>query len=108
MEDTKKVVEEPEFNYSGYFGHLSKDQEQVSFFSIVLTKKALRELQKKCKTFKGFDEKRYDEPRLLRFLRARSFAVDLAAIMIQEDIKWRKEQQIDNILESFPKGIFTS
>ncbi|KAK9824539.1 hypothetical protein WJX72_011169 [[Myrmecia] bisecta] len=42
---------------------------------------------------------------LFRFLKARKFDVDLAADMIENSMKWRQENDIDNILSKFlPDG----
>jgi len=44
---------------------------------------------------------RYDDVRLLRFLRARAFDVEKAKSLLEEDIAWRKKEGIDDIKETF-------
>jgi len=46
---------------------------------------------------------RYDDVRLLRFLRARAFDLEKTKTMIEEDIKWREEEGIDNLSETYYK-----
>ena len=41
----------------------------------------------------------YDEYYLLRFLRARKFDMDKTKLMFNNFIEWRKENDVDNILE---------
>ena len=41
----------------------------------------------------------YDEYYLLRFLRARKFDMDKTKLMFNNFLDWRKENDVDNILE---------
>lgn len=45
----------------------------------------------------GLSDKLYDDPYLLRFLRARKFDIHKTQIMFVDFIKWRKENDVDNI-----------
>ncbi|CAD8202218.1 unnamed protein product [Paramecium pentaurelia] len=46
----------------------------------------------------GLSEKIYDDPYLLRFLRARKFDLGKTQQMFNDFIKWRKENDVDNIM----------
>jgi len=85
----KALVEQP-----GYYGFLSNDQQ-----------KALDDLKHELKeTFKDENiAKRYDDVRLVRFLRARKFDLPNALKMVKDDIEWRKEERVDTILSTFKK-----
>ncbi|EDV26342.1 uncharacterized protein TRIADDRAFT_54229 [Trichoplax adhaerens] len=71
---------------SGHLGDLSSDQLQ-----------ALNELKAHVGT-----EHPTDEATLLRFLRARSFKVEAAKKQYINQCKWRKENDVDNILNQPP------
>jgi len=45
---------------------------------------------------------RYDDTKILRFLKSREMNVEQAANMILANIRWRKENRVDQILEEFP------
>lgn len=45
------------------------------------------------------DDPIYDDYYLLRFLRARKFDMDKTKLMFNNFIEWRKENDVDNILE---------
>jgi hypothetical protein len=47
----------------------------------------------------GLDTKMYDDYYLLRFLRARKFNMDNTKLMFNNFITWRKENDVDNVLE---------
>jgi len=46
----------------------------------------------------------YHDGTLFRFCRARNFQLDQAWKMIEADVKWRKENDVDAILDTFPKS----
>jgi len=46
----------------------------------------------------------YDDIRICRFLRARNFDEEKSVEMIKEDIRWRKELGVDDILKTFPQS----
>jgi hypothetical protein len=45
------------------------------------------------------DHPRYDDYYLLRFLRARKFDMDKTILMFTTFMDWRKENDVDNILD---------
>ena len=49
----------------------------------------------------GLSDKVYDDPYLLRFLRARKFDIAKTQLMFNDFIKWRKENDVDNIMVLF-------
>jgi len=49
------------------------------------------------------NKENFDEYTPLRFLRARKLDVDAAMEMLKNHLKWRKENNVDNILEDGPK-----
>lgn len=72
-----------------HLGHLSPMQESK-----------LLELRKLCKDSEQFD-KCPTYQTLLRFLRARDFNVEKALHMLQESLKWRSDNNIDDILTEY-------
>lgn len=71
-----------------YLGHLSPLQES-------------RLVQLRQKLEERSLEKIPDYPTLLRFLRARDFSIDKAATMLVDSIKWRHENNIDQLLDEY-------
>lgn len=47
--------------------------------------------------------KYYHSGTLYRFCRARKFDVNETFKMLQEDVKWRKDNDVDSIIDTFPK-----
>jgi hypothetical protein len=45
------------------------------------------------------DHPQFDDYYLLRFLRARKFDIDKTKLMFNNFINWRKENDVDNIIE---------
>lgn len=45
----------------------------------------------------GLSNPPYDDPYLLRFLRARKFDIPKTQAMFNDFIKWRKENEVDQI-----------
>jgi len=43
----------------------------------------------------------FDDYYLLRFLRARKFDIDKAKLMFNNFINWRRENDVDNVIESY-------
>jgi len=72
--------------HTGYLGDLSAEQEAV----LVKLRHHLRE------TWKSTDP-RYDDHYLLRFCRARKFDYEKVQKMFDDFMKWRQENDIDNI-----------
>jgi len=88
LEDT---IREAVNGEKGYWNFMTPEQES-----------ALQELKEKLKDIKP--PARYeDDARILRFLRARNFSVKNAFELIQKNIVWRKENNADEILETYPK-----
>jgi len=77
---------------TGYSGNTTPDQDE-----------ALKQVRENIKDV-IYDH--YDDVRLLRFLRARAFDIKAAELMLRNDIAWRKEHQMDDILTTFPKTPF--
>ena len=69
-------------------GDMSEDQE-----------KALETFRKYIKDNNITDHPMYDDYYLLRFLRARKFDMDKTILMFTNFMDWRKENDVDNILE---------
>ena len=67
---------------------MSEDQER-----------ALEQFKKYIKENNITDHPQYDDYYLLRFLRARKFEMDKTLLMFNTFIEWRKENDVDNILE---------
>ena len=68
-------------------GDLSEDQE-----------KTLEAFKKYNKDKNLSDHPQYDDYYMLRFLRARKFDMDKSILMFTTFIEWRKENDVDNIL----------
>ena len=47
----------------------------------------------------GLDEEIYDDYYRLRFLRARKFDLEKTKLMFDNQLQWRKEHNVDNILD---------
>jgi len=69
-------------------GDMSEDQE-----------KALEQFRKYIKDNSITDHPQYDDYYLLRFLRARKFDMEKTILMFTTFMSWRKENDVDNILE---------
>lgn len=79
---------------SGYVGDLSEDQEQ-----------ALAQFREKLKDVMQPD---FDDYYLLKWLRARNFNVDKAEMMLRKNLQWRKQMDVDNILDNWtPPEVLT-
>lgn len=74
---------------TGYVGNLTKEQE----IALNTVKERLKDIL----------TPRYDDYRICRFMRARHFDAEASVEMIRNDIKWREEHGVDNILETYPK-----
>jgi len=75
-------------------GDMSEDQE-----------KALEQFRKYIKDNNITEHPQYDDYYLLRFLRARKFEMDKTILMFNTFMEWRKENDVDNILEVREKQI---
>jgi len=81
-----------EREYSGFMGDTSEEQDKVlAQFKEWVTVTGIGDL--KAMHFDDYD--------LLRFCRARKFELDKMQIMWQNFINWRKEQEVENIIETF-------
>jgi hypothetical protein len=69
-------------------GDMSEDQD-----------KGLEEFRKYIKDNNVTDHPAYDDYALLRFLRARKFDMDKTKLMFHNFMDWRKEHDVDNVLE---------
>ena len=69
-------------------GDMSEEQE-----------KALEIFRKYIKDNNITDHPQYDDYYLLRFLRARKFDMDKTILMFTNFMDWRKENDVDNILD---------
>lgn len=69
-------------------GDMSEEQER-----------ALEEFRKYIKENNITDHPQYDDYYLLRFLRARKFDMDKTKLMFNNFIEWRRENDVDNIIE---------
>ena len=74
--------------YYSFMGDMSEDQE-----------KALEQFRKYIKDNNITDHPQYDDYYLLRFLRARKFDMEKTILMFTNFMDWRKENDVDNILE---------
>mmetsp|Transcript_37992 Transcript_37992/g.34022 ORF Transcript_37992/g.34022 Transcript_37992/m.34022 type:complete len:345 (+) Transcript_37992:43-1077(+) len=74
-------------NFSGFPGDCSEEQLQV-----------LEKLRNEVKAM-GLDLNKYDDQYLLRFCRARKFKFDKVLEMWKKFVKWRQENNVDNINE---------
>lgn len=61
--------------------------------------RALEEFKNYIKTNNITDHPQFDDYYLLRFLRARKFEMDKTIQMFNNFIEWRKENDVDNILD---------
>lgn len=73
-----------------------------------LQESKLLELHDKIKEYVEDGEKMPPYSTLLRFLRARDFSVDKATQMLQESLKWRKENNIDRMLDEYQQPSIVS
>ena len=69
-------------------GDLSEEQEQ-----------SLQEFKRYLKENDLAQHPQYDDYYLLRFLRARKFDMDKTKLMFNNFLDWRKENDVDNIIE---------
>eukprot|EP01089_Gocevia_fonbrunei_P013869 TRINITY_DN3658_c0_g5_i1.p1 TRINITY_DN3658_c0_g5~~TRINITY_DN3658_c0_g5_i1.p1 ORF type:complete len:402 (-),score=101.98 TRINITY_DN3658_c0_g5_i1:88-1293(-) len=70
-----------------------------------IEKKALPEFLEKLKENNiELDPAVFDEYTPIRFLRARKYDLDAAYLMLTNHLKWRKENNVDTILEDLPKN----
>lgn len=81
----KKAVE-----HTGFMDDLSEAQ-----------KACLDELRSYCKENNIAQHPQYDDYYLLRFLRARKFDMDKTKLMFNTFLDWRKENEVDDIIENF-------
>lgn len=72
-------------------GDMSEEQER-----------ALEHFKKYIKDNNITEHPQYDDYYLLRFLRARKFEMDKVILMFNTFMEWRKENDVDNILEVIP------
>ena len=70
-----------------FMGDMSEDQER-----------ALEAFRKYIKDNNITDHPQYDDYYLLRFLRARKFDMEKTILMFTTFMDWRKENDVDNIL----------
>ena len=61
--------------------------------------KALEEFRAFIKENNLTDHPQYDDYYLLRFLRARKFDMDKTKLMFNNFLEWRKENDVDNIID---------
>jgi hypothetical protein len=61
--------------------------------------RALEEFRKYIKDNNVVDHPQYDDYYLLRFLRARKFDMDKTKLMFNNFVEWRKENDVDNIID---------
>jgi CRAL/TRIO, N-terminal domain len=74
--------------FYSFMGDMSEEQE-----------KALEIFRKYIKDNNITDHPQYDDYYLLRFLRARKFDMDKTILMFTNFMDWRKENDVDNILD---------
>lgn len=77
-------------------GDMSEDQER-----------ALEQFKKYIKDNNITEHPQYDDYYLLRFLRARKFEMEKVILMFNTFMEWRKENDVDNILEVIQLPSFT-
>lgn len=75
---------------SGRVGSLTPEQAQ-----------ALSEVKVRLQQAELFNEERHDDHFLLRFLRARKFNLDNAFVMLKNFEEWRKEWEVDRLVNEF-------
>ena len=61
--------------------------------------KALEEFRAFIKENNLTDHPQYDDYYLLRFLRAKKFDMDKTKLMFNNFLEWRKENDVDNIID---------
>jgi len=61
----------------------------------------LEAFRKKVKESDYYDEKRHDDPTLLRFLRARKFDINASKLMMDNCEEWRKTFGVQGIVDEF-------
>lgn len=61
--------------------------------------RALEEFKRYLKENNIADHPQYDDYYLLRFLRARKFDMEKTKLMFNNFIEWRRENDVDNIIE---------
>ncbi len=76
------------YSLYSFMGDMSEEQER-----------ALEQFKKYIKDNNITDHPQYDDYYLLRFLRARKFEMDKTILMFNTFMEWRKENDVDNILE---------
>lgn len=88
---------------SEYEGMLDGDYIQKHLGTLEpLQESKLLELHEKMKQFLSeSDQPAPSYPTLLRFLRARDFNVEKASQMLQETLKWRKDNNVDQMLDEY-------
>jgi len=69
-------------------GDMNEDQER-----------ALEEFKRYIHETKIVDHPQYDDYYLLRFLRARKFDIEKTKLMFNTFVNWRKENEVDTIIE---------
>lgn len=85
----QKSIEE----LTGYVGNLTAEQAQC-----------LEKIKDHVHNKLNVQNPRFDDQYFLRFCRARNFDFDKVRIMFEECLKWRKEQDVDNVCSlEFPK-----
>jgi len=71
-----------------FMGDMSEDQER-----------SLEQFRKYIKDKEITEHPQYDDYYLLRFLRARKFDMEKTILMFTNFMNWRKENDVDNILD---------
>lgn len=84
----KKKPVEPE--KSGFVGDTSPEQDKM-----------LEHFNNHIIETKITEHPQYDDYYLLRFLRARKFDWEKTLLMFENFLKWRKENDVDNIITSY-------
>lgn len=75
-------------NYNRFMGDLSEEQERcLEVFKVYIKENNIAQ------------HPQYDDYYLLRFLRARKFEMDKVKLMFHNFLDWRKENDVDNIIE---------
>lgn len=76
------------FAFYSFMGDMSEEQE-----------KALEQFKQYIKDNNITEHPQYDDYYLLRFLRARKFDMEKTLLMFNNFMEWRKENDVDHILE---------
>jgi len=81
---------------TGFVGDLSKEQE-----------KCLNEIKEWVVNEKIEDPEvlNFDDHAYLRFCRARNFVLKDAQAMLQKYVTWRRDEQVEDILDTFDKDV---